>query len=68
MRRLLLVLISLLSLGAVLAAPAQAAWIWPVRGEVITPYRNGSDPYAAGQHRGIDIAAAVGTQVVAAPF
>ena len=35
-------------------------------GEVITPYRNGADPYAAGQHRGIDIAAAVGTPVVAA--
>jgi Peptidase family M23 len=66
MRRLLLVLTAFLALAAVLAAPAQAGWIWPVRGEVITPYRNGSDPYAAGQHRGIDIAAAVGTTVVAA--
>ena len=51
---------------AALAVPAEAAWLWPVRGEVITPYRNGSDPYAGGQHRGIDIAAAVGTPVVAA--
>ena len=33
---------------------------------MITPYRNGDDPYAAGQHRGIDIAAAIGTTVVAA--
>ena len=33
---------------------------------MITPYRNGDDPYAAGQHRGIDIAAATGTPVVAA--
>jgi hypothetical protein len=33
---------------------------------VITQYRNGSDPYAGGQHRGIDIGAAVGTPVVAA--
>jgi hypothetical protein len=41
-------------------------WTWPVRGKVITPYRNGSDPYAAGQHRGIDIAADVGDRVVAA--
>ena len=48
------------------AAPAHADWIWPVRGDVITPYRNGDDPYAAGQHRGIDIAAAPGTPVVAA--
>jgi hypothetical protein len=39
--------------------------VWPVKGEVITPYRNGTDPYAAGQHRGIDIAASLGTPVVA---
>ena len=37
-----------------------------VRGEVVTPYRNGDDPYAGGQHRGIDIAAPVGAPVVAA--
>jgi hypothetical protein len=53
-------------LVAVSAAPARAAWTWPVSGEVITPYRNGDDPYAAGQHRGIDIAATPGTPVVAA--
>ena len=35
-------------------------------GELITPYRNGDDPYAAGQHRGIDIAGPVGAPVVAA--
>jgi hypothetical protein len=59
---------ALLALTALLAtaAPAQAAWVWPVDGELITPYRNGDDPYAAGQHRGIDIAASVGTPVVAA--
>ncbi len=62
MRRLLLVLTALL----VFPATAHATWTWPVRGDVITPYRNGSDPYAAGQHRGIDIRAAVGTPVVAA--
>ena len=68
MRRLLLLLTVLLVLTALLvpAAPAAAAWAWPVKGEVITPYRNGSDPYAQGQHRGIDIAASVGTPVVAA--
>ena len=33
------------------APAAHADWVWPVRGEVITPYRNGDDPYAAGQHR-----------------
>ena len=62
MRRLLLALAAFFAL----TTPAQAAWVWPVRGEVITPYRNGTDPYATGQHRGIDIAAPVGTPVVAA--
>ena len=36
------------------------------RGEVITSYRNGADPYAGGQHRGIDVAAPSGTPVAAA--
>src|SRR5215211_5964862 len=65
MRRLLLILTGFLALAAALAAPAQAAWQWPVRGDVITSYRNGSDPYAGGQHRGIDIAAPVGRAVTA---
>lgn len=51
----------------VLLAPAPPArssgWLWPVDGEVLTTYRNGTDPYAGGQHRGIDIAAPGGTSV-----
>src|SRR5215212_2311087 len=62
MRRLLPALVAFF----VLAQPANAAWVWPVDGHVITPYRNGADPYATGQHRGIDIAAPVGAPVVAA--
>ena len=64
MRRLLRLFPSSLLIAAALAAPApaSAAWVWPVSGEVITPYRNGTDPYATGQHRGIDIAAPVGTK------
>ena len=48
--------------------PAHAAerWAWPVRGEILTHYLNGDDPYAAGQHRGIDIGAADGAAVNAA--
>lgn len=44
-------------------AAAAGAWSWPVSGTVITTYKNGSDPYAVGQHRGIDIAAEVGATV-----
>src|SRR3954454_4021736 len=62
MRRLVPILIAFFAL----TQAAQAAWVWPVSGEVITPYRNGTAPYAPGQHRGIDIAAPVGTPVVAA--
>lgn len=47
-------------------APAHAEWVWPLRGPVVTTYRNGDDPYAGGQHRGIDIAGPVGAPVVAA--
>src|SRR2546428_13111632 len=56
--------ISLLAPSLLLLAPATAragapGWRWPVSGAVITGYRNGDDPYAGGQHRGIDIPAAV---------
>jgi Peptidase family M23 len=47
-------------------ARAAGGWRWPVRGQLITRYRNGPDPYAAGQHRGIDVAAPVGAPVLAA--
>jgi hypothetical protein len=51
------------------AAPASAGaqeWAWPVRGRVISSYSNdNSKPYAGGMHRGIDIAAPVGSDVVA---
>ena len=62
----LLVLAASVAAVLVAAPTARADWVWPVQGDVITPYRNGDDPYAAGQHRGIDIAAPVGTPVVAA--
>ena len=47
-------------------AVASPGWTWPIRGPVLTAYRNGADPYAGGQHRGIDIGAPVGSRVVAA--
>jgi hypothetical protein len=66
--RLALALLGAL-VGIGLAAPAALAvpgWRWPVDGQVVTHYRNSADPYARGQHRGIDIAAPAGTRVVAA--
>jgi hypothetical protein len=56
-----------LSVLLVLAVPpAASAWTWPVDGPVLRPFSFGSDPYAAGQHRGIDIGAPSGTPVLAA--
>ena len=66
---------SVAAVGALLAAsscllataPAAAdSWSWPVRGDVVAAFADAGGPYAAGQHRGIDVAAAVGTPVVAA--
>jgi len=39
------------------------AWTWPVDGPVLRPFVLGDDPYAGGQHRGIDIGAPAGTPV-----
>jgi Peptidase family M23 len=39
------------------------AWTWPVDGPVLRPFVLGDDPYAGGQHRGIDIGAPAGAPV-----
>lgn len=46
------------------ALPASGTWTWPVVGPVIEPFDPPDTPYGSG-HRGIDIAAPVGTTVVA---
>jgi Peptidase family M23 len=66
MRRLILIPAAVLFALVLPAPPAWADWVWPLHGKVITPYRYGDDPYAGGQHRGIDIAGEVGAPVVAA--
>jgi hypothetical protein len=56
----------LLLIAVVLALPSTAhagTWRWPVRGDVIEHFRLGADPFANGQHRGIDIQAHQGTPV-----
>jgi hypothetical protein len=61
MRRLVMLLPVLVALQ-VGVQPA-LAWAWPVDGPVLRPFVLGDDPYAGGQHRGIDIGAPSGSPV-----
>jgi hypothetical protein len=63
MKRLAILLPALLALQ-VGVQPA-LAWTWPVEGPVLRTFNVGSNPYAGGQHRGIDVGAPVGTAVLA---
>lgn len=48
--------------------PVASAWSWPVRGDVLAPFAyDEAHPYAAGQHRGIDIGATAAGDPVVAP-
>src|SRR5256885_313655 len=59
MRRLLLVLIAMLA-----TAPAAQAWSWPADGPVLAPFSfDPANPYAAGQHRGLDVGGVAGAAV-----
>jgi hypothetical protein len=54
----------LLVLALLAPSPAEAAWRWPLRGEVRRPFAvQAAAPYVAGQHRGIDVAAPPGSVV-----
>jgi Peptidase family M23 len=48
------------------ARAAAASWRWPVRGGVLDAFRVGANPYAAGQHRGVDLGGRPGEAVRAA--
>ena len=61
MHRLLVFGVAFLSTLA-LASPA-AAWTWPADGTVERPFGVGPDPYAGGQHRGIDVAGPEGSSI-----
>ena len=62
MRRIALLAASFL----LLAVPGARAWTWPAGGEVLRPFVfDPAHPYAGGQHRGIDIAAAPGESILA---
>lgn len=51
---------------ALVGASDALAWAWPADGPVLREFSVGSDPYAAGQHRGIDVGIEDG-RVVRAP-
>ncbi|MBA3787926.1 MAG: peptidoglycan DD-metalloendopeptidase family protein [Actinobacteria bacterium] len=57
------ILVAAVALATLVAVPAARAWTWPIDGPILRSFSFGSDPYAGGQHRGIDIGAAIGTPV-----
>jgi hypothetical protein len=53
-------------LAALVFAPVGQAWTWPASGAVLQPFLfDPAHPYAAGQHRGIDIGGEPGATVLA---
>ena len=52
--------------ASLIVVPVADAWTWPAEGPVLRPFALGPrTQYAAGQHRGVDIGADVGGQVLA---
>jgi hypothetical protein len=58
--------VAVLAVGMLLSlvlSPPAAGWTWPVEGPVLRPFAADGDPYAGGQHRGIDIAGPAGADL-----
>ena len=62
MRRVLSLAV-VVATASLVVVPAAAGWVWPADGPVLRPFSLAEDEYAAGQHRGLDIAAATGADV-----
>src|SRR5687768_3417701 len=57
--------LALVAVVALVLAPSANAWSWPCEGSVLRPFSLVDDPYAAGQHRGIDVGCGVGAGLAA---
>jgi len=55
--------LALVAVAALVLAPSADAWSWPCDGPVLRPFSLVDDPYAAGQHRGIDVGCGDGASV-----
>ena len=55
--------LALVAVVALVLAPSANAWSWPCEGSVLRPFSLVDDPYAAGQHRGIDVGCGAGAGV-----
>ena len=62
MRRMLSVAVAA-AIASLIVIPVAAGWAWPADGPVLRSFSVAEDRYAAGQHRGIDIGAALGAPV-----
>ena len=49
---------------ALTCCPSAIAWSWPASGAVLRPFVVVPDEYAAGQHRGVDLAGSLGEPVL----
>jgi hypothetical protein len=65
MRRSSAAVLSAVVLASLVATSGALAWTWPTEGPVLRPFSVGPDPYAGGQHRGVDIGAEIGRTVLA---
>ena len=51
------------AIAALISTAPAGAWSWPAEGQVLRPFSLGENPFAAGHHRGVDIAAPSGSLV-----